>query len=369
MPQHKSVTRSRKAPKKSVSRKSPKKSVSRQQKDPKKTKSRSHISPKNRSYRLSSPEIAPEKYKCVTPYNKGTAPGKQRVASCNTYGTSAEGHPELYENLQLCTQACFLSDDEVRESKMKEENDQESKMKEWMAQYESSNAERKKRSEEYSRNYDRKKKIDEEAREKEAQEEENKFLDRLSDQLIKKIKEIAISFINTTEINNLIKDIPMFLHAWSKPREDALTRIAVRVKDSYSRYESASLNISNISDKVQSYCIAYLEKMEDKKEERGEKRTYPKNGFSMSHVSTYSTHLMMSLNKLIDESKDSIWTNLLYQSKHFNLEEDLKILLRDYRSLLLYDNVESIRNIIIKCADEKGMECLEKEASKNCSIM
>ena len=362
MPQRKSVTRSRKSPKKSARRqrksrscKSPKKSVSR-------------ISPKNRSYRFSE---TPETYKCVKPYNKGTATAKQRVASCDTKGPSVKGHPE-YKNLQLCTQECFLSG-------VDEENvirqDKENQMKEWKAQYEASKAETEKRREEHIRNYNReraeeesRKKAEEEARARKKADEgarENEFLDKLSDQLIKKIEEIKISLVNTTEINNLIKDIPTFLHAHSKPRQDALARIAVRVKDRLSSYELLKIN-SHITDKVASYCIAYLEKMEDKKEERGEKRTFPKNGLSVYHLSTQSTRL--KLNDLI-ESKDSVWTSLLNQSRHFNLEQDLNILLKDYRELVLYDNLESLHNIIIKCAAEKGMECLEKEASKNCSIM
>lgn len=100
---------------------------------------------------------------------------------------------------------------------------------------------------------------------------------QLVDKLMRQLKEIKKVSIVKNEINNLIDEIPIFLllSENSDKRRNAISVAERRLEDLQETWRIFNHFEKNMKRKAQ----ARLEKIEAKKEERGEKRTYPEAYF------------------------------------------------------------------------------------------
>ena len=101
-----------------------------------------------------------------------------------------------------------------------------------------------------------------------------------SDKLMSKLEEIRQVAVVKTEINNLIEEIPKFLSMNHEQRKKACAVVAARARE---QEETGRLAFEKLNqhENIQDFtaCKYHLEKVEDKKEKKGEQRTYPKNFF------------------------------------------------------------------------------------------
>lgn len=107
-----------------------------------------------------------------------------------------------------------------------------------------------------------------------------RFVASFPDKLMSKLEEIRQVAVVKTEINNLIEEIPKFLAMDREQRGDACAVVAARAKEQATISRLAFKKFyehENIQD--DEACRYHLEKVENKKEKKGEQRTYPKNFF------------------------------------------------------------------------------------------
>jgi hypothetical protein len=107
-----------------------------------------------------------------------------------------------------------------------------------------------------------------------------RFAASLTDKLMSKLEEIRQVAIVKTEINNLIEEIPKFLSMNHEQREKARDVVAARAKEHATISGLAFKKFyehENIQD--DEACRYSLEKVENRKERKGEQRTYPQNFF------------------------------------------------------------------------------------------
>lgn len=219
------------------------------------------------------------------------------------------------------------------------------------------------------------KKREENEREEKKREEKNKeFLRELLSNLIEKIKHVKIDKFegfNENEIdalNDFMKEIQTFLYADRDKREKKLTDLKNRMKDLYSTTKSTREKCININYKVIQQCAKYLEEKENEKEKRGEKRKYHKRylmeiGKAFMWNGNQMQIKMSPVTFYVSDTTD--WS----RSNDDTLKKDLLLLIGYYETILLYDISVRASNIMFECIDETGLKCLEKEASRNCTIM
>ena len=107
-----------------------------------------------------------------------------------------------------------------------------------------------------------------------------RFNASFQDGLMSKLDEIKQAAVVKTEINNLIEEIPKFLAMDHEQRKKACAVVAARAKEQEAISRLAFKKFyehENIQD--DEACRYHLEKVENKKEKKGEQRTYPQNFF------------------------------------------------------------------------------------------
>lgn len=159
------------------------------------------------------------------------------------------------------------------------------------------------------------------SRSKKSKSRSKKYRFAASDKLMSKLEEIRQVSVVKTEINNLIEEIPKFLSMNHEQRKKACAVVAARARE---QEESSRLAFEKFyqHENIQedTACRYFLEKVEDKKEKKGEQRTYPKNFFHDG-----------------DQLQSEMMDDLASWIKHENIEDvkdDLLTLLDSYKDVM-----------------------------------